>query len=69
VNLITDALRVALFVVPIATGFLTYRLCKELSARSPIPGEPEAPLGGELIIRTEDGGYVEVEEPVGPARS
>jgi ubiquinol-cytochrome c reductase cytochrome b subunit len=69
VNLITDALRVALFVVPIATSFLTYRLCKELSARSPIPGEPEALLGGELIIRTEDGGYVEVEEPVGPARS
>jgi ubiquinol-cytochrome c reductase cytochrome b subunit len=69
VNFITDVLRVALFVVPIVSGFLTYRVCKELSARSPTAGEPEPPPGGELIIRTEDGGYVEVEERVGPARS
>ena len=63
VNLITDVLRVALFVVPVVLGYLTYRLCKELAARNPIPGQPEPPPIGELIIRTEDGGYVEVEEP------
>jgi ubiquinol-cytochrome c reductase cytochrome b subunit len=63
VNLITDVLRVALFVVPVVLGYLTYRLCKELAARNPIPGQPEPPPAGELIIRTEDGGYVEVEEP------
>lgn len=67
VNLITDILRVALFVVPAVAGFLTYRLCKELAARNPIPGKPEPPPAAELIIRTEDGGYVEVEEPVGPS--
>jgi ubiquinol-cytochrome c reductase cytochrome b subunit len=65
VNLITDVLRVALFVVPLISGYLTYRLCKELAARNPIPGQPEPPPASELIIRTEDGGYVEVEEPAG----
>jgi hypothetical protein len=67
VNLITDILRVALFVVPLVSGFFTYRLCKELSARNPIPEEPPPPPAAELIIRTEKGGYVEVEEPVGPS--
>jgi ubiquinol-cytochrome c reductase cytochrome b subunit len=67
VNLITDILRVALFVVPAVAGFLTYRLCKELAARNPVPGKPDPPPAAELIIRTEDGGYVEVEEPVGPS--
>ncbi len=67
VNLITDILRVALFVVPLVSGFFTYRLCKELSARNPIPEEPPPPPTAEMIIRTEKGGYVEVEEPVGPS--
>jgi ubiquinol-cytochrome c reductase cytochrome b subunit len=67
VNLITNVLRVALFVVPLVTGFLTYRLCKELGARNPVPEEPEPPPAAELVIRTEGGGYVEVEEPVGPS--
>jgi quinol---cytochrome-c reductase cytochrome b subunit len=67
VNLITDVLRVALFVVPLVAGFLTYRLCKELSARNPVPEEPEPPPAAELVIRTAEGGYVEVEEPVGPS--
>ena len=65
VNLITDVLRVAVFVVPLVVGFLTYRLCKELAARNPIPGQPEPPPAAELVIRTEDGGYVEAEEPAG----
>jgi ubiquinol-cytochrome c reductase cytochrome b subunit len=69
VNLITDVLRVALFVAPLILGYLTYRLCKELAARNPIPGQPEPPPAAELIIRTEEGGYVEVEEPVGPSPS
>jgi ubiquinol-cytochrome c reductase cytochrome b subunit len=63
VNLITDVLRVAVFVVPLVVGLLTYRLCKELAARNPIPGQPEPPPAAELVIRTEDGGYVEAEEP------
>jgi hypothetical protein len=63
VNLITNILRVALFVIPTVSGFLTYRLCKELAARSPRAGEPEAPPGAELVVRTEEGGYVDVEEP------
>jgi ubiquinol-cytochrome c reductase cytochrome b subunit len=65
VNLITDVLRVAVFVVPLVVGFLTYRLCKELAARNPIPGQPEPPPAAELVIRTEGGGYVEAEEPAG----
>jgi len=69
VNWITNILRVALFVLPVVFGYFTYRLCKELSARSPTAGEPEPSPGSELIMRTEEGGYVEVEEPVGPARS
>jgi quinol---cytochrome-c reductase cytochrome b subunit len=63
VNLITNILRVALFVVPAIAGYVTYRLSKELAARSPTAGEPEAPPGGELVVRTEEGGYVDVEEP------
>jgi hypothetical protein len=63
VNLITNVLRVALFVVPAVAGYITYRLCKELADRSPIAGEPERSPGAELISRTEEGGYVEVEEP------
>jgi hypothetical protein len=38
-------------------------LCKELAARSPTAGEPEAPPGAELVVRTPEGGYVDVEEP------
>lgn len=67
VNLITNLLRVALFVLPLVAALLAYRLCKELAARSPSPEKPEPPAGAELILRTEEGGYVEVEEPVGPS--
>jgi hypothetical protein len=56
-------------VLPAVAGYFTYRLCKELAARSPTAGEPEEPPGAEIIVRTETGGYVEVEEPVGPSRS
>src|SRR5262249_33267042 len=66
VNLITNILRAALFVIPTVAGFMTYRLCKELAARSPTAGEPEAPPGGELVVRTEEGGYVDIEEPARP---
>jgi hypothetical protein len=63
VNLITNILRAALFVIPTVAGVMTYRLCKELAARSPTAGEPEPPPGGELVVRTEQGGYVDFEEP------
>jgi hypothetical protein len=63
VNLITNILRVSLFVVPLAAGFFTYRLCKELADRSPTAGEPEARPGAEVVVRTPEGGYVDVEEP------
>jgi hypothetical protein len=52
-----------LFVVPIVAGLLTYRVCKELAARSPTAGEPEQPPGAELVARTREGGYVDVDEP------
>ena len=63
VNLITNILRVSLFVVPVVAGIFTYRLCKELAARSPTAGEPEAPPGADVVVRTAEGGYVDVEEP------
>ena len=63
VNLITNILRVSLFVVPVVAGIFTYRLCKELAARSPTAGEPEAPPGADVVVRTPEGGYVDVEEP------
>ena len=47
--LITNILRVALFVVPAVAGYITYRLCKELADRSPTAGEPEAPPGAEVV--------------------
>src|SRR5262249_60211223 len=43
VNLITNILRVALFVVPIVAGLLTFRVFKELPARRPPPAGPHHP--------------------------
>jgi ubiquinol-cytochrome c reductase cytochrome b subunit len=67
VNLITNILRVAAFAAPAVFGLLTYHLCRELQARGPGPGPEEAPPATETILRTETGGYVEVEEPVSRA--
>jgi ubiquinol-cytochrome c reductase cytochrome b subunit len=69
VNVITYVLRVAVFVLPVASGLLTHRLCKELRARDPGPGVPVDPPGAERIVRTETGGYVDEEEPVAPSAS
>ena len=33
--------------------------------RSPTAGEPEEPPGAELVVRTSEGGYVDVEESAG----
>ena len=38
VNLVTYVFRCSLFVLPVVVGFVTYRLCKELSARDPTAG-------------------------------
>ena len=67
VNVITYVLRVAAFVLPVVSGLLTYRLCKELQARDPGPGVAVDPPGAERIVRTETGGYVDEEEPVAPS--
>ncbi len=67
VNVITYVLRVAVFVLPVVSGLLTYRLCQELQARDPGPGVPVEPPGAERIVRTETGGYVDEEEPDAPS--
>ena len=67
VNVMTYVLRVAVFVFPVVSGLLTYRLCKELQARDPGPGVPVEPPGAERIVRTESGGYVDEEEPAAPS--
>jgi ubiquinol-cytochrome c reductase cytochrome b subunit len=65
VNVITYILRAAALVVPVVAGLLTYRLCKELQAQGPAAGIPAAAPAAEHIVRTADGGYAEVDEPVG----
>lgn len=62
VNSITNALRVLIFLGPVVSWYVTYRLCNELSARdraraeagTPAPSEPAA-----ILTRTPDGGFVE----------
>ena len=56
VNAVTWVLRAALFVLPAVTGFVTYRLCRELAASG------ARPLGGGQghgLHRTPSGGYAE----------
>jgi ubiquinol-cytochrome c reductase cytochrome b subunit len=67
VNVITDILRVAVFVLPVVSGLLTYLLCQELRARAPIAGVEEDTPATEHVVRTEGGGYVDVEEPARPS--
>ena len=50
--------RVLLIVAPPVVGLLTYRICKELTARG-VP--PETPPTFEEIVRTPSGGFVEAE--------
>jgi ubiquinol-cytochrome c reductase cytochrome b subunit len=62
VNSVTYAFRTLLFVLPVVAGVITYRLCKELSARDHSRKEQLA-----LLTRTAGGGYVdEVEELSSP---
>ncbi len=58
VNSVTYVFRALLFVLPVVAGFVTYRLCKELSAR-----DRSRQVQLALLARTAEGGYVdEVEE-------
>jgi ubiquinol-cytochrome c reductase cytochrome b subunit len=62
VNSVTYAFRTLLFVLPVVTAVVTYKLCKELSARDRSRSEQLA-----LLSRTAEGGYVdEVEELSSP---
>jgi ubiquinol-cytochrome c reductase cytochrome b subunit len=54
VNDLVYVFRVLVLVVPVVAGFVTYRLCKELSARDRVQQEKIM-----LLARTESGGYVE----------
>ncbi len=56
VNAVTYVFRALIFVVPLVAFVATYRLCKELAARSRARPERMA-----VLARTEAGGYVEVE--------
>jgi len=58
INGVTWAFRVLLIVAPPVVGLLTYRICKELTARG-VP--PETPPAFEEIVRTPSGGFVEAE--------
>lgn len=62
INAITNTLRVLLFVLPIVTGFVTFRVCRELVAREQA-GEPSV----VHLRRNAEGGYVEIEEPAAEA--
>ena len=62
VNSVTYAFRTLLFVLPVVSGVITYRLCKELAARDRSRNEQLA-----LLSRTAQGGYVdEVDELSSP---
>ena len=61
VNAITYTLRVLVFVLPVVTAYIAYKLCKELARRSPLP-EPAS----TIVRRTPEGGYLDVEPPSVP---
>jgi len=57
-NAIIWSMRVAAIVLPIITGYVAYRLCKELAASG--GGRRRRPA---TVMRSAEGGYVAVEEP------
>lgn len=57
----TRVLRAALFLLPVVTGLVAYRLCRELSSKDVRP--LRGPVG-HRVRRTAEGGYEEV-EPTG----
>jgi ubiquinol-cytochrome c reductase cytochrome b subunit len=59
VNLMTRYLQVLLVVGPLLAYFVTYRVCKELRDSGVPITRPSLETG--ILIRTPDGGYVEVE--------
>ncbi|HXY93261.1 MAG TPA: ubiquinol-cytochrome c reductase cytochrome b subunit [Acidimicrobiia bacterium] len=59
VNDVVYVFRGLVFVLPAVAYYVTYRLCKELSARARLPADELA-----LLARTPEGGYVEVEPGV-----
>jgi len=50
----TSALRVALFLLPLVVGYITWRICKELAGKGP---DPILEPVGHIIRRTAGGGY------------
>ena len=57
VNAVTYVFRALLFVLPVVAALVTYRLCKELTARDRHREEKLA-----LLERTAEGGYVDAED-------
>ncbi|HEV7686964.1 MAG TPA: ubiquinol-cytochrome c reductase cytochrome b subunit, partial [Acidimicrobiia bacterium] len=45
VNAVLESFRVAVFVVPFASGWVTFRLCQELAARDGLPVQPARARG------------------------
>ena len=58
VNAVTYVFRVLVFVLPVVSAVVAYRLCKELAARDRADEEKLA-----LLERTPEGGYVDADEP------
>jgi ubiquinol-cytochrome c reductase cytochrome b subunit len=59
VNAVTYVFRVLVFVLPVVSAVVAYRLCKELAARDRLHEEKLA-----LLERTADGGYVDADAEV-----
>jgi ubiquinol-cytochrome c reductase cytochrome b subunit len=59
VNAVTYVFRVLLFVLPVVSAVVTYRLCNELAARDSLHEEKLA-----LLERTAEGGYVDADDDV-----
>jgi ubiquinol-cytochrome c reductase cytochrome b subunit len=60
VNAVTYVFRALLFVLPVVSAVVAYRLCRELAARDRVVEEKLA-----LLERTTEGGYVEADEDAG----
>ena len=63
VNSVTYVFRALLFVLPVVSGFVTYRLCKELVGAR--PRSADEPLA--VLSRTAEGGYVDDAEELSPS--
>jgi len=66
VDSLNAVLRIALFVLPAAAGYATYRICRDLRATDP---HPVARPGRSRVRRSAEGGYETEHEPAAAART